>query len=51
MKLTTVKGNTKVSYVDKSAKKGTTYTYTVKAYSGSYTSAYNTKGLKIKDKY
>ena len=51
VKLTTVKGNTKVSYVDKSAKKGKTYTYTVKAYSGSYTSAYNTKGLKIKDKY
>ena len=51
VKLTTIKGNTKVSYVDKSAKKGKTYTYTVKAYSGSYTSAYNTKGLKIKDKY
>lgn len=51
VQLTKVEGNAKVSYVDKSAKKGKTYTYTVKAYSGSYTSAYNTKGLKIKDKY
>ena len=51
VKIATVKGNTKVSFVDKTAKKGTTYTYTVKAYSGSYTSYYNTKGLKIKDKY
>lgn len=49
-KIATVKGNTKVSYLDKSAKKGKTYTYTVKAYYKSYTSAYRT-GLKIKDKY
>lgn len=45
-----IKGSTKVSYVDKSAKKGKTYTYIVKAYSGSSTSA-NKSGLKIKDKY
>ncbi len=45
-----VKGSTKVSYVDKSAKKGKTYTYMVKAYSGSSKSA-NKSGLKIKDKY
>ncbi len=48
--LATVKGSTKVSYLDKSAKKGKTYTYIVKAYSGSSKSA-NKTGLKIKDKY
>lgn len=45
-----VKGSTKVTYLDKSAKKGKTYTYMVKAYSGSSKSA-NKSGLKIKDKY
>lgn len=49
-KIATVKGSTKVSYLDKSAKKGKTYTYMVKAYYGSSTSAYNGT-LKIKDKY
>ena len=49
-KIATVK-NTKVSHLDKTAKKGVTYTYTVKAYYGTSTSAYNTKGLTIKDKY
>ena len=39
------------SYFDKTAKKGKTYYYSVRAYSGSYKSAYNTTGLKIKDKY
>ncbi len=48
--LATVKGSKKVSYLDKSAKKGKTYTYIVKAYSGSSKSA-NKTGLKIKDKY
>ncbi len=51
VKLATVKGGTKVSYLDKSAKKGTTYTYTVRAYSGDSTSSRNTTGLKVKDKY
>ncbi len=50
-KIATIKSGKTVKYVDKSAKKGTTYTYTVKAYSGTSTSAYNTKGLKCKDKY
>ncbi|MBR4286373.1 MAG: hypothetical protein IKT55_01565 [Clostridia bacterium] len=50
-KIATVKGTSTVKYLDKSAKKGTTYTYTVKAYYGTSTSAYNTKGLAIKDKY
>lgn len=49
-KIATVKGNSKVSYLDKSAKKGKTYYYTVRAYYGSYTSGYRS-GLKIKDKY
>lgn len=46
-----VKGNSNVSYLDKSAQKGKTYTYTVRAYKGSTLSSYNAKGLKIKDKY
>lgn len=46
-----VDGNAKVSFVDKTAKKGVTYTYTIRAYSGSYKSSYNSNGLKIKDKY
>lgn len=39
---------TSKSYTDTSAKKGTAYTYTVKAYSGSYVSMYNTKGINAK---
>ena len=49
-KLATVKGNSKVSYLDKNAKKGKTYTYYVKAYSGKSVST-SRKTLKIKDKY
>lgn len=49
-KIATVKGQTKVSYIDKSAKKGTTYKYTVKAYSGKQVSAFNA-GATCKDKY
>ena len=49
-KIATVKGYKKVSYLDKTAKKGKTYTYMVKAYYGSTTSDYRT-GLKIKDRY
>ncbi len=49
-KIATVKGSTKVTYTDKSAKKGKTYTYKVKAYKSKTYSAYsNTK--TIKDKY
>ena len=46
-----VTGASTTSYVDKTAKKGKTYYYSVRAYSGSYKSTYNTTGLKIKDKY
>ena len=45
-----VSGKDTVKYVDKTAKKGVTYTYTVKAYSGSYTSK-TESGIKCKDKY
>ena len=40
-----------VNYLDKTAKKGVTYKYSVKAYSGSTKSANNTNGLSVKDKY
>ncbi len=46
-----VSGKTTTSYLDKTAKKGKTYYYTVRAYSGSYKSYYKKDGLKIKDKY
>jgi len=45
-----VSGKDTVKYVDKTAKKGVTYTYTVKAYSGSYTGK-TESGIKCKDKY
>lgn len=49
-KLKTEKGVSNLAYTDKSAKKGKTYTYKVKAYKSKTYSAYsNTK--KIKDKY
>ncbi len=49
-KLVTEKGVSNLSYIDKSAKKGTTYTYKIRAYYGSTYSAYsNTR--QIKDKY
>ncbi len=47
----TVEGQSKDSFVDKSAKKGVTYTYTVKAYNGNYVSSYDKTGLKVKDIY
>ncbi len=50
VRLTTIKNPNTLSFIDKTAKKGVTYTYTVKAYSGtSYSAHYS--GLKIKDKY
>lgn len=50
-KIAYVKGNESVSYIDKTAKKGKTYTYTVRAMYGSALSGYNKKGLTCKDKY
>lgn len=49
-KIATVKGSTKVTYTDKSAKKGKTYTYKIKAYKSDNTSVYSNE-KKIKDKY
>ena len=49
-RIATVKGSTKVTYTDKTAKKGKKYTYKVKAYKSKTYSAYsNTKS--ITDKY
>lgn len=48
-KIATVSGKT--NYLDKSAVKGTKYTYTVRAVNGKYLSYYNTKGISITDKY
>ena len=55
-KIATVTGNSKVKYVDKTAKKGTTYKYTVRAFYGSAkapksTSYFNTSGIACKDRY
>ncbi len=49
--IATVKGNSVVTYVDKTAKKGVTYTYTVRAYKGSTKSGYIPEGKTVKDKY
>ncbi len=45
-----IASTTSTKYVDKNVKKGTTYTYTVKAVRSSYISYYNTTGLKVKAK-
>ena len=47
-------GNVKngtTTYLDKTAKKGQTYIYTVRAYNGSYRSSYYSNAIKIKDIY
>jgi hypothetical protein len=49
-KLATVDGKSTVKYLDKSAKKGTTYSYRVYAKYNSYKSSYKSS-LSIKDKY
>ncbi len=46
-----VKNAKATSYTDKTAKKGVTYYYTVKAVDGSYKSGHSATGVKIKDKY
>ena len=46
-KIATIKSNATISYVDKKASNGTTYTYKLKAYKGKSTSSYSkTKKLK-----
>ena len=49
-RIAVVSGNANVSYLDKTAKKGTTYTYTVRAVYGSTTSYFNSC-ISCKDKY
>lgn len=49
-KIATVSGKGNVTYTDKTAKKGTTYSYTVRAYSGKHLSGYNS-GISVKVKY
>ncbi len=49
-KIATVQGATKVTYLDKSAKKGTTYAYRAVAYKGTTRSGYYTSA-SIKDLY
>ena len=49
-KLTTVKGNSKVTYTDASAKKGKKYTYKIKAYKSKTYSAYS-NAKSVTDKY
>ena len=44
-RIATVKGGTKNSYSDTTAKAGTKYTYTVRAYHGSFRSYFVTKGI------
>lgn len=44
------KGTNNATYIDKTAKKGVTYTYTVRAYYGKTLSSYNS-GISCKDKY
>ena len=46
-RIATVKGSSISSYIDKTAKNGVKYTYTVKAYNGSYYSAYDSAGKTV----
>ncbi len=50
VRIAAVGGTNNTTFLDKTAKKGTTYTYTVKAVYGATTSAYNA-GISCKDKY
>lgn len=50
-KIATIKSNSTTNYTNNNVKKGTYYKYTVKAFSDSYQSCYNTSGIKVKAKY
>ena len=43
--------NSTTTYTDRTAKKGVTYKYTIRAISDSNKGYYNTSGLQVKDKY
>ncbi len=49
--ISVVEGGTKAAYLDKTAKKGVTYTYTVRAYNGKTYSGFVSQGKTVKDKY
>lgn len=51
LRVGTVNGVSKTSYVDKTAKKNTTYTYTVRAFYGNTLSGCNMNGISCKDLY
>ncbi len=46
-----VKNNKTLYYIDKTAEKGKTYTYTVRAYKSNYRSSFYASGQRIKDRY
>lgn len=48
LRIATVTGNAKVTYLDTTAKSGHNYTYTVKAFSGPYHSTYVLNGVSTK---
>lgn len=50
-RIATISGVTKVSYTDKTAKKGTTYIYTVKAFRGKTMSSCDLGGISCRAKY
>ena len=50
-KVATIRGGSKMSYIDAKVKKGKIYKYKVKAYSGKTVSSISVKAIKIKDKY
>ena len=51
VRVATLKGVSNTTYTDKTAKKGTTYIYTVKAYCGSTMSSYDSSGISCRAKY
>ena len=51
VRIATLKGVTNTTYTDKTAKKGTTYIYTVKAYYGSAMSTCDQGGISCRAKY
>ncbi len=51
VRIAAVGGTNNTTFVDKSAQKGVTYTYTVRACYGYTLSSYNTRGISCKDVY
>ncbi len=46
-----VNGKGTITYLDKTARKGVTYTYTVRAFNSKYLSSFNSTGVSCKDRY